>query len=331
VSASEAEGCAFEPRRAQIFSLLAMTAMLLGSLHAGMAGAQPALTALEVEATPNDTSGTIFYAADMGFFERAGLSVKITVLNNPGAAAAAIASGTVPIGGLSLAGAALAREKGVPLVMIAPAGLYVSSAPTAGIIVLTNSPLHKAADLNGKTLAARDLSNVSYLAASLWIDRNGGDSKSIHWIELNDPLDVAAMQAGRIDAASVSEPALDAALQGGQARSMAPVFDAIAKRFLIGAFFTSEDYAKAHPDVVRKFAAAIAAAGRWANKNRDQSGQILAKYANTPVAPGSTRVTYAETLSASDVQPFLDALLNFGVLKTPLRAKDLFSDLVPSR
>lgn len=281
-------------------------------------------TPIVLEGTPNDTSGTLYYAVDTGLFSKAGLDVSLTSLNNPGAAVAAIAGGSIAIGGLPLSVAAVAREKGLPLVLVAPAGVYVSTSPTAAIIVLNNSPIHTGRDLNGKTLASRDLSNMSYFAANLWIDKHGGDSSTVHWVEINDPLDVTAMQAGRIDAASVSEPALDAALHGGAARSVAPVFDAIANRFLIGGYFTSEAYAKANPDVIRKFAEAIAAASAWANKNRALSGPILAKYANAPVLPGSTRVTYDERLSAADVQPILDVLLKSGQLHQPMRAQDFF-------
>jgi NitT/TauT family transport system substrate-binding protein len=281
-------------------------------------------TPIAVEGTPNDTSGTLYYAIDMGFFRKAGLDVSLTSLNNPGAAVAAIAGGSIAIGGLPISVAAVAREKGLPLVLIAPAGVYVSTSPTAAIIVLNNSPVHTAHDLNGKTLASRDLSNMSYFAANLWIDKHGGDSSTVHWVEINDPLDVGAMQAGRIDAASVSEPALDAALHGGAARSVGPVFDAIANRFLIGGYFTSEAYAKANPDVIRRFVDAIAATSAWANKNQALSAPILAKYANAPVLPGSTRVTYDEHLSAADVQPILDVLLKSGQLHQPIRAQDFF-------
>ena len=89
-------------------------------------------------------------------------------------------------------------------------------------------------------------------------------------------------------------------------------------------------YARAHPDVVRKFADAIAAAGTWANGNRAGSGVILEKYAATPVLPGSTRVTYADRLRTADVQPVLDLLAKYGLLKTPMRAKEIFSPLVES-
>lgn len=306
-------------------------ALLVVALLAPLPAARAQSDAIVLEGTPNDTSGTIYYALDLGYFQKAGLNVTLTSLNNPGSAAAAIAGGSIAIGGLPLSVGVLARDRGVPLLMIAPAGIYSSAAPTSAIVVLKNSPVRKAADLNGKTIATRDLSNMSYFAAKLWIDTNGGDSQTVRWVEINDPQDGAALQAGRIDAASISEPALDAAIGGGTVRSVAPVFDAIGSRFLIGAYFTSEDYAKAHPEVVRKFADAIAAAGVWANKNRPASGAILEKYAQAPVPPGSTRVTYAERLSAADVQPVLNLLLKYGLLKTPMRAKDLFSPLVPSQ
>lgn len=301
-------------------------AAALAPFLADTARAQSAV-AVSLAAPPNDASGTLFYAADLGLYEKAGLNVKISVLNNPGPIAAAVASGNVTVAGIPITVAALAREKGVPIVMFAPLALYLSSSPTNAMIVLKSSPLRRASDLNGKTIAVRDIANMSYFGARAWMDKNGADSKSVKWVEISDTQAVAAMQAGRIDAASVGEPALDEALRG-EARVMGQVFDAIANRFLIAGAFTSEDFAKARPDVIRKLAEAIAEATRWANANRAQSGQILEKYAQAPVQPGSTRLTYADRIRAADVQPVLDLLTTNGVLKTPLKASDLFSSLV---
>jgi NitT/TauT family transport system substrate-binding protein len=276
---------------------------------------------------PNDSSGEAFYAADMGFFAKAGLNVKVVPMNNAGAVAPAVISGSVTIGGLTVPSVAIAREKGVPITIIAPASIYSTAAPTSGIIVLKNSPLRKASDLNGKTIATRDLSNMSYYGANAWIDKNGGDSKSVHWIEISDTATTAAMQQGRVDAASVSEPALDDALHG-DGRMLGAVYDAIGDKFLIAVFFTTEDYAKAHPAVMRKFADAIIAAGKWANANHAASAKILEKYAGVPIPPGYTRVTYAERLRAADAQPVLDMLAGYGVLKPSPHAADLFSPTV---
>jgi NitT/TauT family transport system substrate-binding protein len=308
---------------------IAAAAFATAMLAVGLPASAPAQTAdpIVVAAPPNDSSGEVFYAAEMGFFTKAGLNVKVQAMNNAGAITPAVISGSIQIGSLTVPSIALAREKGVPLTMIAPASVYSVSAPTSGIIVLKNSPLKKAADLNGKTIATRDLTNLSYYGANAWIDKNGGDSKSIKWIEISDTADMAAMQQGRVDAASVSEPALDDAIHG-DGRMLGAVYDAIGDKFLIAAYFTTDGYAKAHPDIMKKFADAIVATGKWANAHHIESAKILEKYAGVPVPPNNTRVTYAERLRAADAQPVLDMLAGYGVLKAGTRAADLFSATV---
>jgi NitT/TauT family transport system substrate-binding protein len=278
-----------------------------------------------VAGAPNDSGGEIFYAQDLGMFKKAGLNVKIQPMNNPGSIAAAVIGGSVTIGTLTIPGVAIAREKGLPIVIVAPGSIYSSATPTSGIIVLKNSPIKKASDLNGKTIATRDLSNLSYYGGNNWIDKNGGDSKTVKWVEITDTQTVPALLGGRIDAASVSEPALDDAVHGQSARMLAAVYDAIGDKFLIGGNFTTEAYAKEHPDVVRAFQRVILEAGTWGNHNRAQSAKILEKYAGVAVPPEATRVTYAERMRASDAQPVLDMLKQFGALKNAMQAADLFA------
>jgi NitT/TauT family transport system substrate-binding protein len=301
-------------------------AIVLGALASASASfAQDTSPEIVVAGAPNDSGGAIFYAQDLGMFKKAGLNVKIQAMNNPGSIAAAVVGGSVTIGTLTIPGVAIAREKGIPIVIIAPGPIYSSATPTSGIIVLKNSPIKKAADLNGKTIATRDISNLSYYGGNNWIDKNGGDSKTVKWVEITDTQTVPALLAGRIDAASVSEPALDDAVHGTSARMLAAVYDAIGDKFLIGGNFTTEAYAKAHPDVVRAFERVILEAGTWANHNRALSAKILEKYAGVPVPPQATRVTYAERMRAADAQPVLDMLKQFGALKSPMQAADLFA------
>jgi NitT/TauT family transport system substrate-binding protein len=287
--------------------------------------AQNAAPQIVMVATPNDSGGTPFYALERGAFKKAGLDVKIQAVENPGNTVAAVIGGSANFGALTIPGIAIARERGVPIVIVAPTSIYSKATPTSGIIVLKSSPIRKASDLNGKTIATRDISNLSYFGANNWIDRNGGDSKSVKWVEINDTQTVPAMLAGRVDAASVSEPAFDDAIHGPNARMLAPVYDAIGDKFLIGAIFTSEEYARAHPDLVRKFSQVILETAAWANKNRPLSAKILEKYAGIPIASDSTRVTYAERIRPADAQPVLDMLKQYGALKSSLRASDLFA------
>ncbi|HEV8020242.1 MAG TPA: ABC transporter substrate-binding protein [Candidatus Lustribacter sp.] len=280
---------------------------------------------LPCSAALNDSSAPIFYAEAMGYYKSAGLNVTLNFMNS---AAPALASGALVIAGLPTTVVATAREKGVPFVMIAPLSLYVSTTPDHALVVLKDAPYHSAADLNGKTIGTRDLGNMSYFAARAWMDKNGGDSKSVHWYELSDPLDLAAMKSGRLDAASISEPALTPALRSGDVRVLAPVFDAIAPRFLVAACVTTDAFVKARPDIVRKFADVIAKTSKWANANQTQSGVILEKYTQTPVPPGAARALYGDRLRVAEVQPVLDLMLATGQIKSAQRAGDLFSSVV---
>jgi ABC-type nitrate/sulfonate/bicarbonate transport system substrate-binding protein len=301
------------------------TAWMTSVVTATAARGQQTHPPLAISAAPNDSSGLLLYAQDLGWFKSAGLDVSLMVQQT---AVAALAGGAVTIAGMPVSQVALAREKGIPFVYVAPLSLYVASVPDHALIVARNAPYQKAADLNGKTIATRDLANLSYFGAAAWLDKNGGDSKSVHWYELPDNLAVAALQAGRIDAASISEPALDPAMQTGQVRSLGTMLDAIAPRFLIAGCTTTEDYAKAHPEVIRSFAGVIAKTAAWANANHAKSGAILSKYTQVPVAAGATRAMYADRLRAADVQPVLDLLFAVGQIKTPAKAADLFSSVV---
>jgi NitT/TauT family transport system substrate-binding protein len=307
--------------------LAAAVALVLAFAPARL-GAQVVSPEIIVGATPNDSGGTPFYAQDLGLYKKHGLNVRVEPFENPGAVAAAVVGGSLTFGTLTVPGIAVAREKGLPIAIVAPSAIYSSATPTSGIIVLSNSPIKKASDLNGKVIATRDIGNLSYYGALYWVDKNGGDSKSLKWVEINDTATVPALLAGRIDAASVSEPAFDDALHGSYARMLAPIYNVIGNKFLIGASFTTLDFAKAHPDIVRRFNDTIIEAGIWANKNRGLSAKIIEKYAGAPVPPGTTRVTYAERLCPADAQPVLDMLVQYGALKSAVRASDLFAPAV---
>jgi len=280
---------------------------------------------LEILASHSDSGGVIYYAQDLGMFAAAGLNVNAQASSDPTAVVGAVLSGNAAFSSITIPGLALAHQRGLPITIVAPGAIYSSAAPTAGIVVLKDAPFKKAADLNGKTLTTLDIHNMGYYGAKVWIDRNGGDSSSIKWFEMPENLALGAMQAGRVDAAEVSEPVLDDAVHSPDARLFASCYDAVADRFLISGYFTSVDFARAHPDIVQRFCSVVLRAGAWGNRNHAQSGKILEKYIGVPVPASNTRATYPERVRVADAQPVLDVLVQYGALQKPLRAADLFA------
>lgn len=285
-------------------------------------GRTQALTTIHVTTVPIDAGAEVFYAKDMGFFTKAGLDVEITPAPNGGAAAASVAGGAVEIGYADTISISSAFGRGVPFVIIAPAAVHVSSRPTTVLVVPANSPIRTAKDLDGKTIAGSGLGTISGYAPRAWIEKNGGDLSSVKFVELAFPAMQPALDAGRIDAAAIAEPFLTAAKKTD--RVLASPYDSVAKSFLVSAFFTLAPWAKEHPDLVNRFASAIHEAAVWANKNHQQSAEILLKYAkiDPSLVAQMTRSYYGERLAPSLLQPAIDVAAKYSKFP-PFRADDL--------
>jgi NitT/TauT family transport system substrate-binding protein len=288
------------------------------------APAQSPAPPLRVATTPIDIGAQVLWAKDEGFLKRAGVDADVTLINNGAAIAAAVASGAVDIGQANLVSLATAHERGLPFVLIAPGGFYTSSEPTTALVVARSSPVKTAKDLIGKTIAVSGIKNITQVGASAWLDQNGADPAKVNWIELPFPQMAPALAAGRVDAAVIAEPELSEATSSN-ARVLAPVYSAVAKEFLIGAWFARADWVKAHPDLVKRFAAAIAETSRWANAHHAESAQILQRYTKQSVGPATKRVRWAERLDAAEAQPLIDASAKYKVIKAAFPAAEMIA------
>jgi NitT/TauT family transport system substrate-binding protein len=304
------------------------TAALLGvAAVAGtsLPGSAQEVATLKIATTPTDIGSQVFYAQDKGFFKSNGLDAQIQVISNGAAITAAVMSGALDIAQSNIASLAAAHEAGLDIVIVAPAGSYSSKEPTTALIVAKNSPIKTAKDLNGKTFAGNGIKNITQVGAFAWMEKNGGDISTAKFVEMPFSDMPGALNTGRIDAAVIAEPELSAALAKGDVRVLANCYDAIANDFMIGAWFTTGTWAKAHPDLVKRFSKAMSQAGLWANKNSAESGTMLTKYMKIAVVPGMKRTIYAAKLEPSLVQPLIDGAAKYGITKATFPATDIIS------
>jgi NitT/TauT family transport system substrate-binding protein len=288
------------------------TAVLLGLLaSASPAGWAQDAPVLRIATLPSDNGAEVYYAKDLGLFAKAGLNVEIQPIQNSSASASAVVSNAIDISYGTVVPLAIAHVKNIPFVVVAPAVVYTSAAPNSALLVLTNSPLRTAKDLAGKTIGINGVGNISEFGPRAWLDQNGADSGSVKFLELPFSEMPAALAAGRIDAAWVTEPFLSSTKRN--ARVLATAFDAISKQFLVGIWFASAPWAKDHPDLVNRFAAVMRETAVWANKNQAKSAAILVKYTKIDPAVVATTVRsrYAEQLTGSLMQPVIDVTAKY--------------------
>lgn len=299
----------------------------LAGLGAGLAAAaaSPAWAndPLHIATVPIDAGAEAYYAYDQGFFRDAGIDAQVDTIASGAAVAAAVASGAVDIGFSNLISIAVAYKHNVPVTLLAPASLYLASAPTSVLMVPANSPAKTARDLNGKTFGANGLKTITQYSAQVWMDKNGGDSSTVKFVEMSFPNIVEALAVNRIDAAIVADPFIAQAKPG--ARVFANAYDAIAPRFIIGCFFTMTSWAAAHADLAKRFAQVIARTAQWANTHQPQSALILAKYGKMDPAAAAKmlRVEYAPRFVISEMQPEIDLAAKYAGLTATFSADDL--------
>jgi NitT/TauT family transport system substrate-binding protein len=287
---------------------------LVGAASLSALAPKPAHAAdvMRLAAPALDATALMFYANDQNYFKNAGLSVDLQAMANGEAVTLAIAGGAVDIGCSEAVSLILAYHKGVPLTLIAAGGQQTLKSPVGMLFARTDLKATTGADFNGKTMAVVGLNGFAQYGTQNWIDKNGGDSKTVKFIQLAGGQIGIALQDGRVDGAFVPEPFVSAVKK--VARPVANSMSAIAPQFLSSAHFTTLPYAKAHVDDIRKFQSALSKASDWSNANPDQTALIIERVARVApdVVNASVRAHYGATLDAASVQPLIDIAARYG-------------------
>jgi NitT/TauT family transport system substrate-binding protein len=292
------------------------------------AGAQT-LTPLRVGLIPGDMSGQVFFGKDLGLFSKAGFDLQISPTNNGPAIAAAIVSGSLDVGYSNPVSLVIAHDKGLPFTILTAANMYRSDAPTTGqLLVLKTGPIQTAADLNGKTIAVGGLNIITHIAARAWIDANGGDSSTVHFIEVPLPAMPAAVQAGRIDAAMFNagiDPTLGK--PGDPFRILANAFNAYSPYFAAGTWFTTKTWLAAHPSDAAKFVRVMRDASKWAAAHPHEAAQMLSTNLKEDLhaVDTATPVDYGAAVTPAMIQPVIDLCAKYNVIKARFPAADLIA------
>ncbi len=300
----------------------------LGILGAGLATSAlsvpaRAATPLRLATLPLDGTALAYYAKDLGYFQDAGLDVTIESITNGAAITAAVLANSLDIGWSNTISLAAAYKRGLPVVVIGAGGIATTGNLATQLMVRKDSPIRTATDLTGKVIGCTGLANVGQYAPELWIDKNGGKSSAVKFVEVPLPEIPAALQQNRIDAGWLAEPFVT--LAEPFARTLATCFDDVSPRWMLGAWFTTRGWASAHKDVVDAFRAVMTKTAIWANANQAQSALILAKYANLDpnLLKKMHRITYGTRPEAAEIQPVIELSVRYGAIAASFPAQEL--------
>jgi NitT/TauT family transport system substrate-binding protein len=289
------------------------------------AGAQPVPLPVTVTLAPTVDATAFYYAMHQGLFERAGLAVTVKVVATGNLGIVAVVGGDAQIGFANCLSLAQAHQRGVPLQLVAGAGLYDTNAPIARIFVAADSPIRTGKDLEDHTVAVSGLHDLLSLSVRAWLASQGVDSTRIRFAELPPSAMLAALQAKRVDAISTFEPYSSDVNASGAARTIAYPYDAIARHFNVTAWFAHGSWLGTHREIAQRFGQVIRSGAEYANAHLADMVPIVAASTgmSVEVVGKALKAKLAPTVQPAQLQPLIDVAARFKELDAAFPARDM--------
>lgn len=284
-------------------------------------------TIIRVAGPPNEGYRDIYYGVQAGLFAKYGLDVQPRITNGGAVVLAGLAGGSFDVAYTNLVPVLQAHEHGLPFQIVAPSTVFTSDRSQNAMLVTKDSPIRAARDLDGKTIGTQSLQDLNSVAMRAWIDKNGGDSSTIHVLEVPSAAAVAALTSHRIDAMALSEPLLTMSLSTGKLRVLANPQGAIAERFQAQVFVSTTDFVTAHPEAMARFARAMHESAIYNNSHLSETITLISSFSAVPadVIERTVRSTDGEYVTARYIQPLIDFAAKYGLISHDFPAEEIIS------
>lgn len=286
------------------------------------------LTKVRLVGVHTDDLTPVYWGIQHGMYQKVGLDIDMIAANSGTAATTAVLAGAYELGKGSAVASLVAHLRGLPLTIVANGVMWDPKAPTTVAVVATDSPIKRPRDLNGKTASAAALNDIVTVTIANWVDKDGGDSKTIKWVEIPNSAEAEAIATHRVDCCQLNEPAYTEAVAAGKVRPLGDGLssNAIASSFVIAVFFANRDFAQKNPELVRAFARVTYEAAAYTNTHHAETAQMMSEVTKIPVDV-IRRIYRAPSATVGDpalLQPVIDVAAKYGNITQAFPAKDAY-------
>ncbi|CAG1007001.1 MAG: ABC transporter substrate-binding protein [Rhizobiaceae bacterium] len=234
--------------------------VLLGAVLAcGLAGASHA-DEIRLGHTINPAPVAIFMADRQGIFAEKGLDLRLEVMTADPVIPAALLSGSIEMGTVTVTTFLSAVGNGLDLVAFAGTSSTTTTSKDVALVVGTNSGIESPADFAGKTVGVPGIGALLDVMFREWLKMHGVDPASVTYIEVPFPQHAAQIQAGRIDAAITPAQFAATMVTEGHARIVAHPVTELPEGQQTVLVASTREWAAANGDRIAAFRAVVARA-----------------------------------------------------------------------
>ncbi|MBO2446959.1 ABC transporter substrate-binding protein [Actinomadura barringtoniae] len=255
---------------------------------------------------PNITHATALVGVQKGIFAKhLGVAPKTATFNAGPAAVEAVFSGAVDATfvGPNPAINAWAKSHGKAIKII-------SGAASGGVALVVKPGIKSAADLKGKKIATPQLGNTQDVAVRYWLKKNGltankDGSGDVKVVPQDNAQTLQTFAQGSIDGAWVPEPyASRLILESKGVKLLDESSLWPGGKFVITNLIVRQDFAKKHPDQVKKLLEGVVESTDFINAHQAEAKQAandaLTKLSGKPLKPAILDAAFKEITFTTD-------------------------------
>lgn len=235
---------------------------------------------IRIASNSNASCLTTWVAIDKGIFEKHGLDVKYTKVENVGTLPPALGK-NFDVVFVTPVQAIAAVAQGIPLTEIAGSSLDTTDDPNSYVMVKKGSPIKDLKDLEGKNIGVLTEVGTLHYATLNMLKGAGVDPESIEITQVDGPTQLDQLQAGRVDAVETLAPFSQQLEQSG-ATSLGTPFASLGDEVSVIWWGANTDWAKKNPDKVKAFQDSLVEAATFIKDNDAEAREILQKYTGFP-------------------------------------------------
>lgn len=313
-------------------ALLAVAGLLTTACGSGAGPASTGpdgATALTVGSSPNLGNAGLYYAHIHGVFKRHKLDVTLSPVQSGAAAVPLLLNGQLGVAASDPVAAIVSASKNVPVTIIAPGpvGPTDPAQDSTGLLVKANGSIRSVKDLEGRTIAVVGLNGLSQISTRRAIDKNGGDSSKVKFVELPMQQMVEAMDRGQVDGAVVNEPFTTQGLQSGLGRLLSPITAAVPG-VPTTLYISSKPYVRKNPGAIAAFSKALTEANTFLAGHPDTIREVGHASTQTPPEVLSKIVLPVfndKPVDRNALQTLIDLMVQYKVIPAPVNLDTLIT------
>ncbi len=271
-----------------------------------------------------------------GIFEKHGL--KLTYGNTAPTGTGVIAqllNGQIDIGLFAFTSVMTAANSKIPIKVISGMSedYKLNGATGIATLVPAESSITSFKQLAGKTVGVNSLQGVWEIITREAIAKAGGNPSEAKLVAIPFADQVAALQAGRVDAITSSQPFIGQLLAKGYKNLGDPQAIATDNQapVIVAASMSAEKLTK-DPQMAKAWVAGLSEAAKYANAHPDEVRKMIISEtkASADVINSSPVPQYSAALSPQTVDAFNKLLVKYGIMKSDVPRDEVMWSGAPS-